>query len=280
MKMASPRHPDWIGKWYGARLWSSLVWLIITLLTVGYTSLIILYALLFWWADPYRRGAHWLASLWGRSILGCLPSWRLTVHGRRRLSRRQPYIYVANHQSLLDIMVLFCINRPFKWVAKDSLFRIPLLGWAMAATNYIRLSRGKHGSIRDTYEQARVWLTRGLSVFFFPEGTRSPADQMLPFKNGAFKLALQTGVPVVPIAVHGTRDLLAKGRWLFRQRCRIHVTILPPINPSAYADAERLRDVTRDLIQRALVTSSASLTRHARLAQWRRRGRRALRQTG
>ncbi len=263
-----------------ARFWSVFVWVVIVVLTAGYCLLIILYGLLFWWADPYRRGAHWLALLWGRSIIGCLPAWRLTVHGRRRLKLRQPYIYVANHQSLLDIMLLCCINQPFKWVAKDSLFRIPLLGGAMAAAHYIRLSRGKHGSIRDTYEQARVWLTRGISVFFFPEGTRSPTGQMLPFKNGAFKLALETGIPVVPIAVHGTRDLLAKGSWLFRRHCRLHITLLPPINPSAYADAERLRDVTRDLIQHALVKSSASVNRHARLAQWRRRGRRALRQTG
>ena len=192
-------------------LWSAIVWFVIAACTIGYSLLILLYVLVFWWADPSRKGAHWLASLWGRSVLRCIPSWRLTVNGRAALDSRRSYIYVANHQSLIDIMALLCINQPFKWVAKESLFRIPFLGWSMGLAKHIRLARGRHGSIRETYEQARLWLARGISVFFFPEGTRSPDGEIHEFKALVGVLALTHGVDILPVWLGGTHAAMPKG---------------------------------------------------------------------
>ena len=240
-----------------AILRTAYIWLVIGVLTIVISSINLLVALPLWLVDRKRRMPHTLNTLWGRLIFAGIPVWRLTVTGRHHLHPRGTYIFVANHQSLLDIMALFCIRRQFKWVAKDHLFMIPFLGWSMAMAGYIQLERGRHGSIRDTYAQAKEWLASGVSVFFFPEGTRSRTGEVGPFKNGAFKLALETGAPVVPIAVSGTRDIIERGRWIFNPTTRMRVTVLPPASPGDYhaAGADRFRDDVRDRIVKTVQES-------------------------
>ena len=236
-------------------------WVMIGVLTVGYSLAIMVCAPILWLVDPKRQLLHWLATLWGQSIFLCHPSWHLTVSGREHLDPRKPYILISNHQSLLDIMALFSLRRQFKWVSKESLFKIPFLGWAMALTGYIKLTRGQYGSIRTTYDKARRWLAAGISVFFFPEGTRSRTGQLLPFKSGAFKLSLDTDTPVVPIVISGTRDLLSRGKWLFHRRShQVRIVVLPPLDPSRYRHLgpERFCDETRQLIHQTLQAFSVS----------------------
>jgi len=230
------------------------IWVVIGVLTTVISLVIVAGALPLLLIDPRRRISHTLASLWGRLTFLAVPWWQLTVTGRSHIDPRRPYILVANHQSLLDILVVCTIRRQFKWVAKDNLFLIPFLGWAMALAGYIRLARGRHGSIRETYVQARRWLDRGMSVCFFPEGTRSRTGELGAFKNGAFKLALETGLPVVPIAIQGTYDAIQRGSWIFHPSSRMRVTVLPPIDPKPYApDGDtRLRDDVRAAISRTL----------------------------
>lgn len=243
-----------------AAIGSFFLWALIGILTIAFSLVIIVCAVLLWPVDPQRRIAHRLASLWGRAVFWSNPSWRLSVSGREHLDPRTAYVFVANHQSLLDIMALFALRRQFKWIAKRELFAIPLLGWAMALVGYIKLSRGQHGSIRETYDRARRWLFSGMSVLFFPEGTRSLTGEIGPFKNGAFKLAMETATPVVPIIVSGTRDLLMRGSWLFRCGSRVQITVLPPLDPATYhsSEPERLRDETRRLMQTILQRLSPS----------------------
>lgn len=230
-----------------------LLWGMIGALTVILSLAILLANLLLGVFDRQRRLAHRIASLWGRGSLLCNPCWRLTVTGRHHIPARRPVIFVSNHQSMLDIMAGFCLFRQFKWVAKEELFRIPFLGWAMAGARYIRLARGEHGSIRQSYDEAGRWLASGMSVFFFPEGTRSRTGQLGPFKNGAFKLALEAGTPILPIVITGTRGLLKRGGWLFNPTADVRITVLPPVQPPTdHADPDRLRDHVRDLIARTL----------------------------
>lgn len=241
------------GRWQDAAF-SVILWAIIVLLTVVISLLVVLSTVLTGWADPKRKLAHRVCALWGQAIFACIPSWRITVVGRDRLPARGPMIFVSNHQSAFDIMALFCLNEPFKWVAKEILFRVPFLGWAMSCARYIKLFRGQHGSIRDAYAQAREWLERGVSVFFFPEGTRSVNGQLGAFKNGAFKLSMETGAPVVPVAVTGTHALLQRNSWVLAPRAEIRLTLLPPLYPSSYeaADVERFREDARRRIQDVL----------------------------
>ena len=232
----------------------ALIWIGFVIITILIPTTIVLASLVVWIVDPQYRSLHRMAEAWGRAIFLLNPGWRISVAGRGFLKPSGTYLIVANHQSLFDIMALYHLHRQFKWVAKAELFSIPFLGWAMSAARYIQLHRGKSSSIRQTYGQARRYIEEGMSVVFFPEGTRSHTSTVQPFKNGAFKLAIRTGVPVVPVAVSGARDLLPRQHLRFAMTARVRVQVLPPLDPKDYRPEEfdRLRDDAHRAISRAL----------------------------
>lgn len=223
------------------------------LVTVLISSFIFL-TLPFAFFDPDRRWAHRLGILWARLLLRLNLCWKLRVFGRENLKKGRNYILVANHASLLDIVCLFSLDHQFKWLAKRSLFQIPFLGWAMSVMRYIPLERGHYGSIRESYTQARDWLRKGISVLIFPEGTRSGTGQMGTFKSGAFRLALETGFPLVPIVLVGTQDILSKGRSAFGKPGTVSIRILPPVEMKDFErkDETRLRNHVEKLMREEL----------------------------
>jgi 1-acyl-sn-glycerol-3-phosphate acyltransferase len=199
--------------------------------------------------DPNGRVLHAYTCAWGQLYFWVNPLWRLEVRGREKLPRRGPAVLVANHQSLGDILVLHGLYRPFKWVSKAENFRIPLVGWNMRLNRYVPLVRGERQSTARMMDACRFWLDRGVPVMFFPEGTRSPDGEVRAFKEGAFRLAVEKGCPVFPIAVAGTMRTVPKyGLTLAgRADCRVHV--LDPIDPADVGgDAGALRDLARDRI--------------------------------
>jgi len=117
----------------------------------------------------------------------------------------------------------------FKWVAKDSLFKIPFIGWCLSLTKHIRLSRGRIGSIKKVYREAVNWLRKDISVVFFPEGTRSESGKIGEFQNGAFKLAIQEKKPILPIVINGTSEAIPKRSWIFKTKVFAKLTVLAPI---------------------------------------------------
>lgn len=187
----------------------------------------------------------------GTLLTRTFPPWRLSVEGR--FPGRGPYVVVANHQSMLDILLLSHIPREMKWVAKEELFRIPWVGWMLRMTGDIPVRRGDPESGGEALEKARGYLARGMSVMMFPEGTRSTRGTMLPFKSGAFRLAIEAGVPVLPVAVSGTAHGMPKGGpWV--RPCRATARILEPVGVEGLRpeDAARLRDAVRERIAAAL----------------------------
>ncbi len=193
----------------------------------------------------------------GVAISKTFPPWRLGVEGA--WPEGGPFVVVANHQSILDILLLSRMPREMKWVAKEELFRIPWIGTMLRMSGDIAIRRGDAESGGEALSRARTYLARGMSVMIFPEGTRSRTGALLPFKSGAFRLALDAGVRVLPVAVHGTaRGMPKGGPWV--NPCRARARILAPVAVEPYAgDAVRLRDDVRARIQAAERELAAAL---------------------
>ncbi|PTL79443.1 1-acyl-sn-glycerol-3-phosphate acyltransferase [Vitiosangium sp. GDMCC 1.1324] len=203
-----------------------------------------------WPFDRNRRVLHLFSSGWAQLYFWVNPGWHLRILGRERLPWHGPAVLVSNHQSLGDILVLFGLYRPFKWVAKASVFKVPLLGWNMYLNGYVGLVRGDKESIAKMMADCERWLDRGVPVLLFPEGTRSPDNQLLPFKDGAFRLALSKGCPVIPIVLTGTGDTLPKHGLMLRRQAHCEVRVLEPVDSRAFSDVATLRDHVRDLMAR------------------------------
>jgi len=185
--------------------------------------------------DPRLRALHLFTCFWASLYTWANPAWPVRISGREKIRRGQAYVMVANHQSLLDILVLFRLFVHFKWVSKIENFRIPLIGWNMHLNRYIELRRGNRGSVVQMLAQCRETLAAGSSVMIFPEGTRSPDGRLRAFKSGAFLLAKSTGLPILPIVVEGTASALPKRGFVLQGRHRIRVTVLDEIPPESFA---------------------------------------------
>jgi 1-acyl-sn-glycerol-3-phosphate acyltransferase len=201
--------------------------------------------------DRKRKVVHRQTFWWSDALIAMNPYWEIKASGLENIDPNRTYVVVANHQSLADIIVLYKTKMQFKWVAKASLFKVPFLGWCLSLAKHIKLSRGKFGSIKKVYRQSAEWLRKGVSVLFFPEGTRSHSDEMGDFQKGAFKLAIKEGVPVLPISITGTRDAIPKGSWIFTANVSGSMRVLPPIETSGFkaADFGRLRDIARSMME-------------------------------
>jgi 1-acyl-sn-glycerol-3-phosphate acyltransferase len=194
---------------------SVYLWLVIAIVTV------LMYVVglpLFLIAMPFdrqRKFGHYYASFWGRVILRLNRRWSHEVLNADKVPRGRPLVVVSNHQGIGDILMAFCLNLQFKWISKRSNFYVPCMGWFMYHAGYIPLRRGKKSSIVQCMARARRYLDDGVSVLFFPEGTRSRDGKLLPFKSGAFRVAIDSGVDILPIAITGTYDALPVGGWKF-----------------------------------------------------------------
>jgi 1-acyl-sn-glycerol-3-phosphate acyltransferase len=208
--------------------------------------------------DRRRVVLHLYTCLWAVFYVYCNPLWRLRVSGRERLPWHGPAVIVANHASIIDILVVFALYRPFKWVSKTENFRLPLIGWNMALNDYVPLERGKRKSIVKMLAACRGHLRSGCPVLLFPEGTRSKTGELQAFKDGAFQLATEMGCPVIPVAIHGTHDSLPKHGVVLRSRMRARIEVLPPIAPGDLGVAG-LRDAARAAIARALAHGAAEV---------------------
>ena len=195
------------------------------------------------------------------------PLWHFETDGDTPDNPRLPYVAVSNHESYADIFLISHFPWEMKWLSKDTMFRIPVMGWMMRMANDIPIVRGKRESVVSAMRGCRDRLSKRVSVMIFPEGTRARTDEMLPFKDGAFKLAIEAGAPILPIAVAGTRNCMAKGSFAFR-RARAKARVLAPIPTMGMtnADVAALRDQTRDVIDAARRQLQRELADDARRA--------------
>ena len=178
--------------------------------------------------------------------------WRFETEGEPPDGPRRPYVVVSNHESYADIFLMSHFPWEMKWLSKHTIFQIPVMGWMMRMALDVPVHRGKRESALNALNECRDRLARRVSVMIFPEGTRSRTDELLPFKDGAFHLAIQARVPILPVAIAGTRDCMAKGSFAFR-RAHARARVLAPIATDGLtlADVAALRERTRATIDAA-----------------------------
>ena len=203
-------------------------------------------------------GVHRWAIQWGR-VLARFSGTRIHVRHTERMYQAGPVILLSNHQSLFDIPVLYAfLDIPFRWMAKSVLFKIPVIGPAMAAADYIPVERGDSKKALKSMFDAAEQIHSGKSVIIFPEGTRGGIDgKMLPFKKGAFILAKKAAVTIQPVVLWGNQYVLPREDQYFVQRFYsgdVFVEILDPIPPERYADlkADQLSDLLRQVMEEGL----------------------------
>lgn len=203
--------------------------------------------------DRRRLAIHLYACFWGVSYVWLNPIWRLSITGREKLPWRGPAVIVANHLSILDILVLYGLFAPFKWVSKAEIFKIPFIGWNMRMNDYVGIRRGDRESIKQMMADSRAHLNAGSPLLIFPEGTRSPDGHLQKFRDGAFRLACEVGCPIIPVVLTGTADALPKHGVRLREPMRAVVRVLDPIDPKDYASSPgRLREAVFQVMAAAL----------------------------
>ncbi|MGH9163215.1 MAG: lysophospholipid acyltransferase family protein, partial [Vicinamibacteraceae bacterium] len=225
--------------------WRTVCFLIpaITLYTIVLGTLSIASSLI----DRSGRFAHRCARIWSWLILATTGV-DVRISGLERVDRQQAYVFAANHQSVYDIPILFA-TLPFevRILAKDSLGRVPFLGWHLRRAGHVLVDRRNPGA--SVFRQVAQLMRAGVSLTVFPEGTRSVDGAVHAFKAGTFKMAIEHGLPVVPIAVHGSRFVMRKGR-LMTCPGRVALDVLDPIPTTGLTreDARRLSEEVRGRI--------------------------------
>ena len=221
----------------------AIIW---TVMSTGFFSgLAILASLL----DKKGELPHLVARVWGRTILFAARV-KVTVKNPANIDPSRSYIYMSNHQSNFDIPVLLAhLPVQFRWLAKVELFRIPVFGFAMKRAGYISIDRSNRKSAILSLKHAAEIIRGGVSVLIFPEGTRSRDGNIRPFKSGGFILAIDSGVPIVPVIIHGTFPIMLKD-WLRIRPGNVVLEIETPVETSPYSRRDKavLMEKVRQII--------------------------------
>jgi 1-acyl-sn-glycerol-3-phosphate acyltransferase len=209
-------------------------------------------ALVWLFTAPGDPGRYTVGRWFRRAAVACAalnPFWRFHTSGFRPTDPRRPYVAVSNHESIADIFLISHLPWEMKWLSKEAIFRLPIMGWMMRLAGDIAVKRGSRESRAEALEECRARLANNVSVMIFPEGTRSRTRELLPFRDGAFRLAVETGCPILPMAVAGTRGALRKGS-LVLGRADAEVRVLEPIPTEGLTvgDVPALRERVRSLI--------------------------------
>lgn len=203
--------------------------------------------------DPMLRVPGQAMRVFGRMTGALTPLWRFSTDGKPPSNiKDQAYVVISNHESTADIFLLAKLRWDMRWIAKEELFRTPFVGWALRMSGDIRLRRGDKESIRAMVAECNRSLQSGMSVMLFPEGTRSKDGRILPFKDGAFRMAIENQVPILPVAIAGTNTCMPKHSLWFGD-ARAHARVLDPISTEGLTidDLPRVRDMARARIQAA-----------------------------
>ncbi len=226
--------------WLAWGLWFYF-WLVLLTLLLG---LIVIFAT---FIDPRQYFVQGVARLWGRMALR-LSRVTILVEGLEHLAPGENYVFAANHRSQFDIFVLSAIlPGKLSWVAKKSLFRIPIFGQALSRMGSVPIDRNNLSQAIRSLDKAVHKVQQGSCMIIFPEGTRGVSRELLPFKKGVFIMALKSGRPIVPVSISGTL-FIQPPRSIMIRPGPIKVVISPPIDPRTFKRKEQLMEAVRQAI--------------------------------
>lgn len=217
---------------------SALYYLLLVALCTVFMLLSAVALVLCWPFDKARRVVHELSRILVRIFFFIPPCWRLRVIGRDYAEPGKSYVIVLNHNTVVDIPALYCIPLNFRWVSKREVFKVPFFGQFLVLHGDICIDRGRAAEAKEQMvRKGCEWIRRGASVAVFPEGTRSKDGEIHRFKTGAFALAKEAGVAILPVVLDGTASLIRKN-FMFDWRNRITVRVLPPVGADTVAATE------------------------------------------
>lgn len=201
---------------------------------------------------PFDRTHYWAGYMFRRIPVlhqKLTPMWTFGIKGEMPENPRNPYVVVANHESFVDILLISHLPFEMKWLSKKEMFKIPIAGWLMYLAGDVKVDRGDRDSAKKAMDRCAWYLDRHVSVMVFPEGTRAVNGDLGEFKDGAFRLAIESQVPILPLTVHGTKEALRKHDWRFgHAHAECHV--LAPVSTEGMTldDVASLKEHVRDLI--------------------------------
>ena len=238
---------DWkIRNRYRARTLFIILW---TVLMTGFFAVITIFSS---FISKSGDMPHNIARIWAKCIL-VGSGIRVTVKGLSNLDPAGSYIFISNHLSNFDIPVLLAyLPVQFRWLAKAELFKIPIFGYAMQRAGYISIDRSNRKSAIQSLNKAAKNIRNGVSVLIFPEGTRSQDHNIQPFKKGGFVLAVDSGVPIIPLIIHGTWPIMPKKQILIKPG-NVVLEIAKPIESSAYT--RKTKDDLMEKVRNVMVAS-------------------------
>lgn len=184
--------------------------------------------------DRERFLIHKLLIYQSLILVRLIPIWKINIEGQEKAVNGRTYVIISNHQSVLDILFINSLGFRYKWISKIENIRVPFLGWYIIMADYITVNRGDELSKTKMLEKSYMCLRRGISIMIFPEGTRSQDGEIGFLKRGAFQLALEANVPILPIVIDGTGDILPKHGLVFGSGYNVSMRILDPIEPASF----------------------------------------------
>jgi 1-acyl-sn-glycerol-3-phosphate acyltransferase len=213
---------------------SIIVWL------AGVVFLVLFFPLTFFtWLitmpfDRNRRITHLILNWQSWIIVWLMPIWKINIEGREKAVKGTAYVIISNHQSILDIILINSLRYRFKWISKIENMKLPILGWYLRMADYIIINRGNTESKEEMMEKSYQCLKQGISIMMFPEGTRSADWEIGFFKRGAFQLAINAHVPILPIVVDGSGGVLPKHGLIFTTGHKIRIKVFDPVQPESF----------------------------------------------
>ena len=231
-------------------LFSVYVWLLIITVTLIISPIFTLVWVLTVFFDKRLIALHYLANFWGSLFTVLVPGWKVNIIGKEKLNNKAKII-VANHQSQEDILLIYRLGVPFRWISKAAMFKVPFYGWLMYLKGDIKLHRSSKSSIMKMMKDAEKVLEKGCILTIFPEGTRSKTDSIGNFKEGAFKLAQNMKIPIVPVVIYGTGNEFIYPNGMFKGKHNITLKVLDEIPYSEFENSKikELAKQVRSLIE-------------------------------